>query len=303
MGRSIWVRSWPKSVQIRPSGPKPLQVPFKNAETLDVLERLRPHSIRLLSFAQFLLPAIAVLSDHDLMRSIEIFSLMPLAGLAIYLARNWSYPIFLSCVAWNIHRYISVWKTEPDLIFSPWIWVLVQTINVLCVTYFILPWVRRNYLTPDQDRWWETRSRYPVRLKATLVVNQRKFKASLHNLSLGGALIQTSEDLQQDEQVELRFSVLTKDYLLKGVVAYCVKGSLQGYGIQFQHDEATEEDLFRLCHCLEILRVQPERYDRGPERISRAVHWLKGLKPASKKPARRPPAPPVDSDTSEADAA
>ncbi len=236
------------------------------------MDRLRPQSIRILTIAQFLVLGLGLLIDRELLRSIEMFALMPLAGLAIYLARSWSYPIFLSCIAWNVHHYYQAWVGSPELL-HPAIWSVLQFINALTTTYYLLPWVRRTYLTPEQSRWWKTSSRYPVRLKATMIHDQRKSKASLHNLSLGGALIQTNEDLQADDKVELRFSVLTKDYVLRGQVVYCVKGSLQGYGVRFEHNEHTEEDLFRLCHCLEILKVEPERYDSTSSSAPKPKRW------------------------------
>ncbi len=218
-----------------------------------------PLSIKLNTVLQFLIPVGAMLVDPDPWRSASVFALMPIAGSAIFGVKRWSYPIFASVLVFTAQRYVDCWKIDPR-IFHPALLVMILALDALTVAYFLLPVVRQAYIIPKAS-WWETRPRYELRLSATVVKNMRKSRATIANVSEGGAFIRTSEDLDAKDLIELKFAVLTQDYQLRAVVTYALKGASSGYGIRFEHTPESLERMRKLCYCLEVLDAKKERIE------------------------------------------
>jgi Tfp pilus assembly protein PilZ len=227
-----------------------------------------------LAAAQFAVAGIGIaLSSPEWLRAVEVFALMPLAGMSIQMVRRWSTPVFLCAIAWTCQQYWSNWREIPA--FPSFLWfLLAMAANATVVSYYLAPAVRRAFFVPPL-KWWETRPRYSLRLSATIVHRMRKNKATIANLSAGGAFLRTPEDLDIGDLVELKFSVLTQDYCIPAEVCYALKGATSGYGIQFNHTPETHERMNRLVYCLEVL---------GTERSRDSSPWDKKRRPAS--PAR-----------------
>ena len=216
-------------------------------------------SIKLLTALQFGILGAALAVDSDPWRAITVFAGIPIAALSVFCIKPWSFTLFSSTLAFTGLRYAEAWQLDHHLL-HPALMIMLLALDALAVAYFLLPEVHRAAPIP-KTCWWDTSPRFELRLSATVVKNLRKSRASVANISKGGAFIRTSEDLDANDRIELKFAVLTQDFHLRAEVMYALKGASSGYGVRFEHTSDTLEKIRRLCYCLEVLDAKKERID------------------------------------------
>ncbi len=207
-----------------------------------------------LAALQYALALLGLAVAPDWVAGIEPITLLPLAGMCVHLVRRWSQPVFLCALLWSATQYYLTWKTHagfPHFLYA----FFVLAADALVVSWFLIPAVRRTHFVPPMN-WWRTSPRFQLRLSAVLIHQHRKGKVTLSNLAEGGAFIRTGEDLEPGDPIEIRFSVLARDFAFRATVRYALKGAAQGYGIQFDHTPESTEWMQRLVYCLEILGVE-----------------------------------------------
>lgn len=256
--------------------------------------RNRPWALMLLALIQILTPVFNVffnawvlqvspakvlswVLEGNLLEIFEFAALMPIAGIAIWRMRKWSYGVFCGAMAWSLYakfRHLAYAQTTMSL---PML-IAIHASEIALVTYFLLPAVRATYFDP-RVRWWESKPRYELKLPAQLVIGQSsRIEGAVLNLSEGGAFVQIPVILTMGEQVRLEFSLLTQLFAVAGKVVH-VREAASGdnwHGIQFQHDGDTQDRFRKLARALGDLGFQ----DRVPSQSLREGFrsWVANLR-------------------------
>jgi hypothetical protein len=196
--------------------------------------------------------------------------LMPVAGIAIFAMKRWSYPVFLGAAVWSAVRNLRHFAYASGVVPVPLL-VIVYCLEVGLVGYFMLPKVRTTYFDPTV-RWWESKPRYVLELAARVrAKGGRDMPAAIHNLSEGGAFVTVSGELSMSDALELEFSVLGRPFLAQGRVVHAraMENDVHCFGIQFKH---TADSLSKFQHLTTALG-QLGFQDRGE-----TLTWQKSLK-------------------------
>jgi len=166
---------------------------------------------------------------------VEALALMPIAGVAIFLMKRWSYAIFYAAMVWSFAANFREWRYE-SLVLSPWATAFLYLSQLALATYFLLPSVRKTYFNP-RVRWWESKPRYTLKILAGLVIKDTHHEAFLVNISEGGAFITSSKPFTSGDALKLEFEILSQPFHIFGHIVH-VRALPDGghcYGIQFDH--------------------------------------------------------------------
>jgi hypothetical protein len=119
----------------------------------------------------------------------EFWFLFPLGGLALLGVKRWSYPVFVGVQFYSIYSHMTYEKyTWPYVSEVPFVSSLALLfVNALIVIYFAFPDVRRPFFDRSV-RWWETRTRYDMRLPVTFSINNpgQLIDSEILNISQSG---------------------------------------------------------------------------------------------------------------------
>jgi hypothetical protein len=240
-----------------------------------------------LAFIQILTPAVNILFNAYILRvsparvliwvlerpayeAFQTLLLMPIAGIAIFAMKRWSYPVFLGAVGWSAYRNFRNFAYASGVMPLPML-LLVYAFEIGLVGYFLLPKVRTTYFDPTV-RWWESKPRYVLELAARVrAKGGRDLPAAVHNISEGGAFVTASGDLNMDDALELEFAVIGRPFLARGKVVHSrvMDDGRHCFGIQFTHTVDSLTKFQQLTTSLSLLGFQ----DRGT-----AEPWQKSLK-------------------------
>ena len=209
----------------------------------------------------------------------EYFFLFPIAGIAIFAVKKWSFPVFLIIEAWvlitNIPYFNELYLTSQFLLLG--FFILFGILNITVVSYLLLPAVRIAYLDP-RIRWWEAKPRYSVDIECK--VNDKPI-GRIKNLSESGVFISTHEDLPIDSIIKLEYTLETVD---SNAIKICTQAhiihkftinSSEGYGIQYTDLPHSTKHFIHS----KIKYLEKAGYDRRPPRrhITDLFNWLAKL--------------------------
>ncbi len=172
----------------------------------------------------------------------EYFLLFPLAGVALFKIRRFSY-IFLVLI--QIYGLLKILTFEPyswpyftkEPILLIWGFVVV---NLFVLLYLLHPQNRKPFFDAT-IRWWESKTRYMVDfpckchgIKDNGEVGTEAFDTKVLNISQSGAFIK-GDHYKKGDKVQVGFQLLAKDYLFTGTVmsVHPFHDSM-GMGIQFK---------------------------------------------------------------------
>lgn len=158
----------------------------------------------------------------------------PIAGIAIFVVKNWSLPVFFAI------QIITLCQHLYDAAFSPThlpiaYAVLFIFLNLVVTTYFLLPAVRVAYLDP-RVRWWESKPRYQVRWPAYLTQDTRAFEATISNISEGGFFCELPQrtPLETTQEVVASFSFQERRFEVRGEFRHSHFAEQKSfYGVEF----------------------------------------------------------------------
>jgi hypothetical protein len=176
------------------------------------------------------------LHSTSLMDFIPILLAPWIGAFAIFSVKKWSYPVFLTVMAYQTGDLFYQAHLFPEILNVRLVF-FISLLNFSLVSYFLSPKVRHVYY--DQRlKWWESSPRYEISAECLIGGDEGKdCKAQVKNISIGGAFLTCSKELQVDHQVELAFEVDQDIVFMVGKVLYFRNG---GFGIQFTHDKASE---------------------------------------------------------------
>ncbi len=120
----------------------------------------------------------------------------PVAGVALFAVKRWSFPVFLGVQAITLAQviYDSFFGSNPTPVLLV---ALFLCINLCVTSYFLLPAVRIAYLDPS-IRWWESLPRYQVSWPIQLKQDMRVFLGQVENISEGGVFCELNEKAPLD---------------------------------------------------------------------------------------------------------
>lgn len=222
----------------------------------------------------------------------EFVALMPIAGVAIFMMKRWSYAVFCAAMGWSLISKIQHLSYAQGTL--PWpALVAVYGLELALVTYFLLPAVRATYFDP-RVRWWESKPRYELRLPATLETAAReRLEASVMNLSEGGLFVRAARNLGLGSRIGVAFGILGQEFEAEGRVVHVREAAAPGastgegaywHGIELAHTPATRARFRGLASALRDLGFQ----DRTPREslfesfrawMSNLIRTGKGLTP------------------------
>lgn len=233
----------------------------------------RPWAIVLIAFFHFLAPLgnalhSAYLLKIDLLtyfkalytnlawyQLADFFGTEPLTGIALFMMKAWSYPVFIASSGWNMIKLFQTWRQYPEN-FSLTAMVALYIFNIAVVSYFLIPQVRAVFFN-RRMRWWESKPRYFVMIPAVAEAGSHKsFNATIGNLSEGGLFLKTSQKLGMNETIHIRFDILDRPYELTGAVVHQQNIGDPGYGIQFTNLHRTSAtEMKALVRALKIIGI------------------------------------------------
>lgn len=198
----------------------------------------------------------------------ETLFLMPIAGIAIWRMKGWSYVVFFAAMAWSMSTHLR-YRGYVTGSFPSWAVTLVYAMEVLLVIYFLMPSVRKTYLDPS-IRWWESKPRYEVDAPTVVQDGEERIGGKILNISEGGAFLSLPSSLTPGGKVEVRFAVFNQTYEIPAKVVHVQSHGGKGYnhGLQFLPDAEEAERLRNLVRGLKIIGF----VERGGQ-----VSWSEGL--------------------------
>lgn len=183
---------------------------------------------------------------------IDFFLLLPVAGVAIFACKRWSYPVFLLVAMQTVYSNFSTYRAFPSE-FPLWLFSTFAVMDVAFVGYFLLPQVRAPYFNA-RLRWWETKPRYLVRFRGRMASEEASGKCIVTDISEGGCFIKTTQKQNVGDVVRLQFGFLSQKHRVLAKVVYKAR-AVSGYGVQFLHDETSAAKLKTLCRGLQAMGV------------------------------------------------
>jgi len=158
------------------------------------------------------------------------------AGVAIYLVKKWSYLIFLICMGFISFQVIFSYSEGLSFIDLFFLLIIPLAINLLYVSYILLPEVRATYFDP-RLRWWESKPRYFFETDIQIsfeneMLSTETMLAKLSNISVGGLFVIMPKGLGQNSHVNLKFEIFGIPLELKAKIVY-IKPDHVSCGLQF----------------------------------------------------------------------
>ncbi len=211
----------------------------------------------------------------SMINNFEFFLLFPIAGIALFAVKKWSFLVFLSVQAWvfitNIPYLMELYQTNQA-------WLMLSfagfgLLNIAIVTYLLLPAVRIAYLDP-RIRWWEAKPRYSVNVSCEI---DDKIQSIVRNISESGVFITTDMDLPIDSDINLAFILNAEStkFDIKSraqvVHKFMVSGH-EGFGARFKDLVKGDRRLMKSM----IKYLESSNCDRRPPRrhFSDLINWV-----------------------------
>jgi hypothetical protein len=213
-----------------------------------------------------------VYQNNSALRLFFGWGAVPIAGMALYMMKPWSYFVFLITEAAILIASFTAWRTPPSASAGPIVGACLM--NMAVVTYFSHSRVRAAYFNA-RLRWWEAKPRYLLQAPARAHGDFGAISGRVENLSVGGLFFQTSRRLRNGDRVKISFLVFNQKYEAVGHVVYHLTGPNHGYGIQFTHLMPGKKKIKRLVKGLSLMGVNL-RNQSEPWHVSFA-HWVKRL--------------------------
>ena len=217
----------------------------------------------------------ATFSSIDALMSVIHMSVPSiLAGIAIYMVRSWSYPVFLMSMAWVTTRIIYNYAVLPELYTFSYI-IVPMIVNIFLVSYILLPNVRAAYYIP-RIRWWETKPRFKYFTDATVIFDDQNHDCMINDIAEGGVFISATEDFLIDQQLKFKVKILGYEIESEAKITHKKEASPQGYGVQFLNiSKELKLKMQRLCKQLENEKHEITR--PIPIWTEDLINWVKTL--------------------------
>ena len=186
-----------------------------------------------------------------------------LCAWAIYSCKRWSFYLYFALLGVLFYLNYQGYMSKSDS-FSLVPLFIVYTINLLVVTYFLVPAVRNIYFNP-RLRWWEQNSRYSSNFSCTFEINGKKYPGHISNLSLGGLFIKTDDYPADYAYLLTTFEEDNNTYSFRGRAILHYHQEKVGFGVEFIHTPQSFVQAKKICSHLETQGNLIERDSKNQE--------------------------------------
>lgn len=224
--------------------------------------------------------------DVGILEIYRIYFLLPVAGIAIFAMKRWSYPVFFGswiwCMVGNYQSLMESISSPGKATPYPVGWqAFSMALNLVLIAYFVLPRVRAAYFLPN-IRWWEHRPRYLLKgIAVTARSDNHVYTGELENISSTGTKVKLAPSsfaaLTSGEWVQLTFELFSEKYRVNGQI---VRAEPNGaFGIQLLHSAKSRSE-FKLL----LKQLKSAHANKKSETVSLSddfqdfLKWLKSLK-------------------------
>jgi hypothetical protein len=203
------------------------------------------------------------LFQRPLLEIFEFFFLMPIAGVAIYQMKRWSYVVFFATMAWSLWTKMRHWDFAMGSVSTGLLLGVYGAQGALAL-YFLLPAVRRTYFDPAV-RWWESLPRFMIHAPASIQKGGVAYESKIFDLSEGGARVRCATPLVPGEELVLSFMVLSRSFSVPSRVLHVLQTPADGqsFGVSFMHNEQSAAQFKGLARGLGMMGF-PDRQERRP---------------------------------------
>ena len=186
------------------------------------------------------------------LKVLESVFLMPIAGVAIYLMKPWSYAVFLVAMGWSLVANIASFRYAQSAQISLPMLLVVYGVQLGLAIYFMLPSVRRTYFD-SRVRWWEAQRRLLFQTSFMGQLAGQGLTGKILNISAGGALLgMLNRDLKKGDTMILRFEVNGVPFETPAEAVYV---SPAGVGVRFGLTQDSAPKFVRMVKGLELIGV------------------------------------------------
>lgn len=179
-----------------------------------------------------------------------------LAGISIYICKKWSFWLYLLSLSGLFINSFLNYLTRTDQ-NSLWLLIFVFSVNIIVVSYFLIPAVREIYFNP-RLRWWETSPRYIFTAPALLrFINSESssetesaVQGEVTNISSSGLYIQTTATPADQKNCNIEFSSEVGNIQVSGELIRHLGDTRPGYGFKFHHTPDSKKNIDKLIQSL-----------------------------------------------------
>lgn len=202
--------------------------------------------------------------------------LFPIAGIAIFMYRKWSLPIFwlVECIVipTNIYRIKELFDYNQQAVA---IFFIIGTIlNLIVTTYFLLPATRKSFFDTSKH-WWRTKKRFNFNVPGKILKGEDQIEVMIVNISESGVFYTCEQEVPLHKALGICFQYETANYDLQGKAVYFHK-ERNGYGFELVNlDRANKKSLKSLVKILADQGLITER-DAGST-WQDFLNWFRGL--------------------------
>ena len=176
-----------------------------------------------------------ILSIESPIKIFEYWVLFPLAGLALARTAWWSIFVFVGTHLYSLYAHI---------VYDEFSWPYVQetphissnlllVLNSAILLYFLIPEHRRPFIKKAKEVF-RANERVKLDCQVQVFVGERKFSATLVDISQGGALLSTKESLSIGDVVEIELKELDGPYKALVVRNVESEGEEKLFGLKFE---------------------------------------------------------------------
>lgn len=168
-----------------------------------------------------------------------ILGFFPVVAWGVFRVAKWGYWLCVSFLAFLIlnNTYTLLFNEKA---YSPYVVILFQLVTLGVVGFFLNHHIAAPYFNPKM-RWWETRTRYRVNLRAQLRMGQTLIECQVLDISAGGCFVSCQSDLSTHDVLWMNVSLNEQHGLTTMAEVVWVKNNEPlGYGLAFkslQRDE------------------------------------------------------------------
>lgn len=199
----------------------------------------------------------------------EFWFLFPIAGLALYGVKKWSYPLFVGIQAYSIFMHLTYEKyTWPYSADTPhWYSLAILFCNIAVIVYFALPDVRAPFFDKSM-RWWQVKTRFGQKIPCTLYFENPNDLEDviIHNISNTGAFIDYKQIHHSNfvKGTPIHMNICFESYQMTvkaQIVAQHSFDDVNGIGVQFVF-----ENIFENLYMKRIVRAISKNKKREESR-------------------------------------
>ncbi len=257
--------------------------------------RRRPWSLILLAILHFLAPIgniifnalivnrnvfdylVYALSPEYLIRNWVIVVAPIIAGYSIYACKKWSFYVYLfSITALFVFSYTGYLSKAESISLFPIIAVYV--VNIIVVSYFLIPAVRNIYFD-RRMRWWEIQPRYKCNFKCTWsqVGRDTPVEGEVGNISENGLFVKSNEMPSDNSEIQIHLPTTSTQAQegFRGEAIIHNRSDAVGFGVKFVHTKESKALAKEIVQDLEKKGMRISTLDGRPE--DSFSYWLRTL--------------------------